>query len=426
MPITKIAADDRLLTGFAALMRQAMSGADPFRFVDFSAYNPNDAHALMGLSVVFQLTGNREMGLELQEKALKIRQHYRLSSADKDGIRMLAIVSPGEMMQNTPLDFLLEGANVALDLLYVSLDLPFPETLPDHDVLFFAIGLSDGNIPLLEQAGRLVQLSPRPVLNRPDRIAGLSRENVSALLKSVPGAKVSISARINRDGLQQICRGEKPIGAVLEDGDFPAIVRPVDMHGGKGLTRIDEPGGIAAYLEGMAENEFHIARFVDYRSPDGLYRKYRVALIEGRPFACHMAISENWMIHYKNAGMSESAAKRAEEERFMSGFDAGFALRHKDAFRAIGERIGLDYLVIDCGETPDGELLVFEADNVGFVHAMDPVEIFPYKQPLMRKVFDAFHGMLRNAMPLSLPGAASASGGDAAILGAFPERESKP
>jgi hypothetical protein len=63
----------------------------------------------------------------------------------------------------------------------------------------------------------------------------------------------------------------------------------------------------------------------------------------------------------------------------------------------VGRRIGLDYLVIDCAETPRGELLVFEADNIGFVHATDSADVFPYKQPQMRKVFAAFRQMLGDA-----------------------------
>jgi hypothetical protein len=31
------------------------------------------------------------------------------------------------------------------------------------------------------------------------------------------------------------------------------------------------------------------------------------------------------------------------------------------------------------------------------VHAMDPVELFPYKQPQMRKLFAAFRRMLADA-----------------------------
>jgi hypothetical protein len=55
----------------------------------------------------------------------------------------------------------------------------------------------------------------------------------------------------------------------------------------------------------------------------------------------------------------------------------------------------LDYFGIDCAETPDGQLLIFELANAMIVHDMDPDDIFPYKQPAMEKVFGAFHEMLR-------------------------------
>lgn len=381
--------------GLASLMRMAMSGTNLADLVNIAAYNPNDADMLMGMSIIFQLTGNREMGLELQGKALRIRQLYHLPTANcQAGIRLLAIMRPGDMMDNTPVDFLLEGSDVALDILYVSLDLPVPASLPDHDVLVVAIGQSDQNLPLLEQVEKLIKSSQRPILNKPNFISRLSRECVSRLLKSIPRVEIPITERIDKRDLEQIYRGEKPISALLEDGSFPVIIRPLGSHAGAGLARIDSLADLAEYLDAMQENQFNVARFVDYRGRDGLYRKCRIALIDGKPFVCHLAISENWMIHYKNAGMSESAAKRAEEANFMANFDEDFGHRHKEAFGIIGERMGLDYLVIDCGETPQGDLLIFEADNLGFVHAMDPVDIFPYKQPQMRKVFDAFHDML--------------------------------
>ena len=112
-----------------------------------------------------------------------------------------------------------------------------------------------------------------------------------------------------------------------------------------------------------------------------------------------MGISDNWMIHYLNAGMHESAEKRAEEARFMQEFDIDFARRHETAFRALAERIGLEYFGIDCGETTDGKLLIFDTDVAMIVHAMDSVELFPYKRPQMRKVFDAFRDLLVKARP---------------------------
>ncbi|MFI4941187.1 MAG: RimK family alpha-L-glutamate ligase, partial [Burkholderiales bacterium] len=111
-----------------------------------------------------------------------------------------------------------------------------------------------------------------------------------------------------------------------------------------------------------------------------------------------MAISEHWMIHYLNAHMSASREKRDEEARFMECFDTVFAARHRDALQAINQRAGLDYLVVDCAESADGRLLVFEIDSAAVVHAMDSAELFPYKQAQAQKVFDAFHALLEKTV----------------------------
>jgi hypothetical protein len=112
-----------------------------------------------------------------------------------------------------------------------------------------------------------------------------------------------------------------------------------------------------------------------------------------------MAIADRWDIWYLNAGMTQSAEKRSEEERFMRDFDCGFAFRHRNALAAVAGRVGLDYFTIDCAENKNGELLIFEADNTAVVHNMDSPEVFPYKPPQMRKIFDAFTAMLVRARP---------------------------
>jgi hypothetical protein len=151
---------------------------------------------------------------------------------------------------------------------------------------------------------------------------------------------------------------------------------------------------LARYLGERSEAEFFVSRFVDYASSDGLFRKYRIVMIDGRPYACHLAIAQRWDIWYINAEMSASSSKRLEEQTFMRTFDAGFAARHRAAISGLAERVGLDYFTVDCAESRDGSLLIFEADNTAIVHDMDPPDIFPYKIPQMRKVFDAFAAML--------------------------------
>lgn len=394
------------LIGLASLMTKAYSGTDlaPLgqHLLDRVASNPDDADALLDLSTILQLKGKRETALAVQAQALELRQHYRLRAAgDNNALRLLAVKGPGDLMSNAPLEFLLEGSDVALDMLYVAPGLPFPASLPDHDLMIVAVAPSDRNRPVLKLIESLMPSWPCPVLNAPDRIAALSRDAACKLLKSAPGVVMPVSVRIDRQILERISHEELAINAVLEDGGFPVIVRPIDSHAGQGLVKLDHPTAIAEYLRAAPEDEFFVARFVDYRGPDGLFRKYRIVLIDGRAFACHMAISRHWMIHYVNACMAESTQKRAEEARFMDRFDTDFASRHAHALRTIAERARLDYLGIDCGETPDGKLLIFEIDTAMVVHAMDSVDDFAYKQSHMRKVFNAFHAMLSRSIGAS-------------------------
>ncbi|MGZ3240503.1 MAG: ATP-grasp domain-containing protein [Burkholderiaceae bacterium] len=390
------------LIGLAPLMRQAFSGVDlkPLgaQLINRSAQHPNDAHTLMDLSTILQLTGNRDIALATQMQALEIQQIYRVPAATPEPkIKLLALMAPGDLMANTPLEFLLEDSDVTLDMLYIAPGLTAMPELPEHDVMFVAIGECDENRSLLNELAGVTEYWPRPVLNAPGKIANLSRDGACQLLKSAPGVVMPIAVRIDRQTLEKIGNGEQPITNVISDGDFPIIVRPVGSHAGQGLQKIDVPDAIAAYLQSMPCSEFYVARFVDYRSADGQFRKCRIILIEGRPFVCHMGISSHWMIHYLNAGMTDSAEKRAEEERFMATFDDDFAVRHAVAFKEITERIGLDYVGLDCAETPDGKLMIFEVDSDMIVHAMDPVDLFPYKVPQMRKLFNAFRAMLGNA-----------------------------
>lgn len=364
--------------------------------------NPTDANAYMDYSTVLQLMGLRENALAVQAEAIQIRALYSLPasrpvSQEAPGLRLLAIMGPGDLMANTPIEFLLEDSDVSLDMLYLTPKSEWPEVVPDHDVMMVAVGESDANQPLLGRLAGVVANWPRPVINVPEQIAVLSRDGVCAALHDIPGVEMPITTRIDRATLQALGVGATTVGALLPHDDFPLIVRPTDSHAGQNLEKITHRDEIGEYLERVHAERFYVSRFVDYRDDDGLFRKYRIALIEGRPFICHFAVSAHWMIHYLNAGMGESAEKRAEEAACMAHFDEGFAVRHAAAFEAIYQRMRLPYLGIDCAQTRTGDLLIFESDNAMVVHAMDGEAMYPYKKPAMRKVFAAFRQMLENA-----------------------------
>jgi len=373
--------------GTARLAKLAFEGADlkpAWRTLyDRFVAGTEESASLMDLATIEQLCGNEAAALTCQRAALERGSLFRSPTAGAvPSVRLLALAAPGDIGTNTPLEFMLEGTDVALDTLYVS---PGQDALLPrgaYDLAIVAAGESDANRPVLAAAARIAATLGLPLLNDPTRVTPLARDSLASLFGNVPSLVVPPTRRLGRDPLARA-------------DEFPFIARPVDSHAGRGLARIDDRGALETYLGSRAETSFFATPFIDYRSTDGLFRKYRIAFIDGRPFACHMAIADQWMIYYLNAGMRESAEKRAEEARFMRDFDTDFARRHEAALAGIARRIGLDYFAIDCGVLPDGRVVLFEADIAMIVHAMDPPDLFPYKAPQMRKVFDAFRAMLR-------------------------------
>jgi len=349
--------------------------------------SPLDAATLMNLCVVEQILGDQASGLERQSEALRLDRLYRSSwPASPQALRVLAFMTPGDLASNTPIDFLLQGSDSILYSLYVVPGEPLPDPLPDHDIAIVIAGESDEVRPVMTEIDRLIPTWPCAVLNRPGRVLRLSREEMYRVLESVPGLMMPATVRIGRDACEKLGRA----------ATFPLIARTIGSHAGRGLAKLDDGEAMDRYLrDHPADAEFCISPYVDYRSSDGLFRKYRIVWVDGRPFPCHMAIGADWKMWYLNADMASSPAKRAEEEQFMSTFDDGFARRHAQALAVAVERFGLEYVGIDCAEMPDGRLLVFEGDIALVAHDMDPPDLYPYKGPQMRKLFTAFYDMLK-------------------------------
>ncbi|MDO8990585.1 MAG: hypothetical protein Q7U91_13245 [Sideroxyarcus sp.] len=383
--------------GLAPFLRASIEGADfqPLcqEMLDQAGCNPGDAPLWMNLSVIVQCLGQHDVGVSIQELALQQQRIYRLAAAQPAKVRLLLLSVPGDIAANTPLDCLLEDSDVELIYYYVSPGDPLALPVPEHDAVFVAISEADENREVLAALTRALADWPKPVINRPQYIPPTGREAASRLLQDAPGLLIPPTLHVPRSLLLDIAAGKVALAEQFAGRDVPIIVRPLGSHAGRDLARIESADVLAAYLAKVQEEEFFISPFIDYSGKDGQFRKYRVVLVDGKPYASHMGVSSNWMIHYVNAGMYEDAKKREEEAAFMEHFD-DFAARHRAALEAIYKRTQLDYLCIDCAETRDGHLLIFEIDHTMVVHAMDPEQLFPYKQFHMQKVKYAFRNFL--------------------------------
>jgi hypothetical protein len=385
--------------GVARLTKMAVTGNDlhPLWQQLISKVLDGTAEAGEGLdlSLIAQLLGDKESGLAIQDEILASHQLFRSPcSVQAPRLRVLALAAATDMGSNTPIEFLLEQSGIELMTLYVIPQVELPETLPDHDVAIVIASDSEECRDALRKIEMMASRWPRPLLNPPRFVGNLDRDKLHRLLAGIEGLEIPTTTGVTHQQLSEVSQSPAALENIAADLAFPVIVRPRGSHAGAGLAKIDDGAAMARYLDERHQQNFFISRFVDYAGDDGRFRKCRIVVVDGQPYACHMAVADRWDIWYLNAGMSDSASKRLEEEIFMRTFDVGFARRHQAALAGLAKRIGLDYFTVDCAETKNGSLLIFEADNTAIVHDMDSPELFPYKAPQMRRVFDAFAAML--------------------------------
>jgi hypothetical protein len=405
MPVKTAAAqmhefeDLHAIAGKAAIVRTVYEGKDISPYWDALmarvSADVSDAGAFMDLAIILQTLGKSHEAAITQKGALEMSRNYHIRNGSGSGLRVLVIATRGDFMANTPIEFLLESSDANIFLHYVDELTPHLDDVPEHDVAFVAVGESPENLAVLENLEHLLTSWTGPIVNNaPRRVIDLSREGVAEAFRNEPAILAPLTTRIARQTLVDLSAELLSINLIDGLTSFPIILRPIGTHAGHGMEKIGSADAIAAYLTSRPEAEFYIAPFVDYSDEDGKFRKQRIAVIDGKPYASHLAISDHWMVHYLSAGMAEHAERRLEEASWMANFEADFAVRHADAFAALHRRLGLDYFAIDCAELSDGRLLLFEADVAMIVHSMDSETVFPYKKQSMATLFAAFEDAL--------------------------------
>ena len=343
----------------------------------------DEANRFMRMFYLFQGTQQEAFSLELQKKALSIRQIFKINlNNEQEGLRVLAVMAPGDMMQNLPLDYLLERQGIELTLMFLLPNEALPDQYPEHDVTVFALGQSSANAPIIEKLIALMPHWPKPYVNHPKYIECCARDKTFELLGGIKGLLMAQQSRQKKS---------KMVGVA-----FPCTIRPVDSHAGEKFEKLWDQNSLDDYLSRSDDEEFYVSTYLDYQSPDGMFRKFRVALIQGVPYVSHLAISSNWVVSYLSAEMYKSQDKRREEAQFMRDFRIQIAQTFKDQFEAVYRKIPFDYLVLDCAVSKSGQLIVFEVDNSAWVHNTDAQELFPYKNEHMVKLMADFSKMLHS------------------------------
>jgi len=354
------------------------------------AQQPDFPEAHRSLGNLLQGAGRADEAAAHFAAALRLQPLItRPARGGRADFSVLMLMAPGR--GNTPIDYFTRQVRYDSHILLFQPDFPYDvAALRRHaDVVFNLISDVDLGDDLLPRAEALLQRIGKPVINPPARIRPTDRASIARTLGALPGVVMPPTERHARAAL--LAPGAAAALAL------PALLRPAGAHGGEGLELISAREQIAPLIaEQPHADMFYVTRFVDYRSADGRFRKYRLMFVGDAILPYHLAIADDWKVHYYRTEMALHAWMRQEEERFLTEVETVFGPLHFAALRAIRAAVGLDFFGIDCGIDRAGRLVVFEVNASMLIHD-DPEPEFAYKREPVARIRSAVEAMLAAA-----------------------------
>ncbi|MFD3263063.1 ATP-grasp domain-containing protein [Phenylobacterium ferrooxidans] len=225
------------------------------------------------------------------------------------------------------------------------------------DVLWNMVSDADQHPGTLAVIEKFTDQCDLPLIDPAAAILQTRRHDVARRLAGIEHIHMPKTLLLRNPTLERVRRQAEAAGF-----RFPAIVRRTGTHNGQMLGVFQSPEEIEG-VYGDRRNEYYLTEFVDFRSPDGGYRKTRFFFVGDEIVLRQHVVSETWNIHGRSGrGMADHPDRLAEAQTWVGGGFAGLPATARTALRAIGDQIGLDYFGLDASLDSEGRVLVFEAN----------------------------------------------------------------
>jgi hypothetical protein len=175
---------------------------------------------------------------------------------------------------------------------------------------------------------------------------------------------------------------------------FPLLLRSPGFHAGDHFELVANAGDLPAALAALPGVELYAIAFHDARGADGWVRKYRVAFIDGQLYPVHLAVAQQWKVHYFSGAMAESAAHRDDERRFLDDMEGVLGAADMTALAAVCEVMQLDYGGVDFGRDRNGRIIVFEANAAMAIYPPPDDPSWDYRRAAHAQAIAAVRAML--------------------------------
>ena len=184
-------------------------------------------------------------------------------------------------------------------------------------------------------------------------------------------------------------------------GDAEIILRSTTAHMGADMHRITNREEIPAALKalgfsddsgerGEAVEAAYAIAFHDFRSSDGLWRKYRIYRFDDDLAGLHIMTADGWNVHRKAMRALDARDPSLRLEEKSAAF--GETMRKDvpapvlDAIEAAMAETGLDAVGVDFALLPDGRALVFEMNAAMRIDAQERVALSRFADMLDQRI----------------------------------------
>lgn len=362
------------------------------------ARDPDLAFAHQGLAVVYDRLGDRSKAANHRDKgfaghSVSVRP-YRGTGTP---LRVLLIVSA--LGGNVPTNIILDERLFAVTAVYAEYH-DDALALPAHDIVFNAVGDADLCATAIPQIERICARSRAPIINPPASIRDTGRYTNAQRLSTLENVRVPKAALFAREILGSADGASHLKAAGFR---FPLLVRAPGFHTGQHFARIECAAELADAVSLLPGDELIAIEFLDARDANGMTRKYRVMFIDGAIYPLHLALSQDWKVHYFTSSMAADEAFRKSEARFLYDMESAIGGRGMRALERLRDKLAFDYGGADFGLSADGQILLFEANATMAIVPPPQDAMWDYRRGAISKALRAARAMVFGRAGWTLP-----------------------
>lgn len=231
--------------------------------------------------------------------------------------------------------------------------------LQQPDLIYNAISGADIHQKSLNSFEEKFDSLKLPILNHPKGIYKTTRDKVYEQFKDEKEFTAPKTLRVTPKSVKDVFAL-----AATHAIEFPFIFRTVGDNNGNDTYLITSQKD-SELLERFPFDgrEFYLIAYHNYLSPDKLFRKYRVVVIDGAPIKRHLLVSKYWKIDFDGHNEVLKTQKKeiqTEEENYIK---SPLNPKVQKMVEKLYNHFELQYFGCDYYEDENGEVLLFEANS---------------------------------------------------------------